>query len=428
MNKRYIIIILLALMIGIGIGKKWTSSSAQNIPENIHKGETAVEHWTCSMHPQIDQPAPGQCPICGMDLIPKNTETQDSLSPNAFVLSKKAMALAQVSTLKIGNEIPSKGNGNLKLTGRLTENSENIATQVVHIGGRIEKMYIQSEGDFVKKGQKIALVYSPELVTAQNELLQAMNIKEEQPVLYRSVRNKLKNWKLKENQIRQIEKTGKIITNMPVFADYTGYITKIKANEGIHLKEGGPLYQIADLSSLWVVADIYEKDLKNIKIGQKVKVNFNAYPDLSLMEKIDYIEPNLNGKTRTTQARILIQNRKHKFKPGMLAQISLLPTENSDKSFNNTIILPKTAILWTGKRSIVYIKKPGKQAVFEMRKVVLGKSLGDNIEVISGLKKGDEVVINGVFTIDASAQLQGKPSMMNTQGTKIKNNHAEMEM
>jgi len=426
MKNKNILFIIGALLIGLLLGKIIFGNPQVSIKKDIHRGETAIEHWTCSMHPQIDMPEPGQCPICGMDLIPKNEKSQDKLPENSFTLSKKAMDMASVETIKIGADTDQVKNESLILTGRLVENKENLAIQVAHTGGRIEKMYIEAEGDLVKKGQKIALIYSPELVTAQYEFLQAMKIKEEQPALYKSVRNKLKNWKLGEKQINHIEKSKKVISNMPIYADYSGYITKMKANEGKHLKEGEALFEIVDLSNLWVMADVYEKDISQIHRGQKTIVLLNAYPEKRISAMIDYVEPRLDPITRTAQVRIVLNNREQIYKPGMLAEIKVIKNKINTKK--GKIIIPKTAVLWTGKRSVVYIKRNSEKPLFEMRKIILGKTYGDKVEILAGLKPGDEIVVNGVFTIDASAQLQGKPSMMTSGGSKTGNKHSGMDM
>ena len=432
MKTKQIFYIAAILIAGIIIGKfifssNYTTRKSTKIDK--HKEETIIEHWTCSMHPQIDMPEPGQCPICGMDLIPKENAETGKLSEKAFTLTKRAMQLVEVETMKIG-EKRRKAVGNITLTGSVTENKENTATQTTHIAGRIEKMYVQSEGDFVRKGQKIALIYSPDLVTAQNELLQAMYIKDAQPELYRAVRQKLKYWKLTDRQINQIENSQKVIPNMPVYADYAGYISEIKANEGTHLKEGGALYKITDLSTVWIVADIYEKDLENIINGQAVEIRLNVFPGKVLKGKINYIEPTVNTKTRTAEARIVLSNNLKRLKPGMLAQIDVKIKSPEMREKGMRILLPKTAVLWTGKRSVVYIKLSGEVPAFEMKEIKTGKTYGDQLEVLSGLIPGDEVVINGVFTIDASAQLQGKPSMMNPKGNNAKttNTHAGMDM
>jgi len=407
---KYIILIGITLIIGILIGKyAFSNNTGQTkTATGQHAGETAVEHWTCSMHPQIDMPEPGQCPICGMDLIPKTEDKQDNASENAIKMTKTAMALANIETMQVGTSTNSN-QAVLTLPGKIAVNTDRSAMQTAHFGGRIEKLYFQSEGDFVRAGSLIALVYSPELVTAQNELLEAYYIKNEQPELYNSVRNKLKNWKISEKQISRIEHTKKVITNFPMYADHKGYITKVLVQEGNHIKEGTPIFELADLQKVWAVFDVYEKDLSALKTGQKIKIRINAYPSKEIKGKVSYIDPLVNETTGTVQVRVVLDNRKKLLKPGMLLEGIL-----QEKAGKQTgIMLPKTAVMWTGKRSIVYVKTNPEQPVFELREVQIGKEYKNDYEILSGLQQGEEVVVNGTFTVDATAQLQGKKSMMN---------------
>jgi Cu(I)/Ag(I) efflux system membrane fusion protein len=404
--KKYIIYIAL-LAVGLLLGWLLFGNSS-NTEQHDHTEETVVEHWTCSMHPQIDLPEFGPCPICGMDLIPM-TQDDSGLLIDSFRMSENAIALANIETIVIGNsEYASKI---LTLSGKISTNDKVSAVQTAHFGGRIEKLYYKTTGEFVNKGSLIANIYSPELVTAQNELIEALNIKESQPELYKAVRNKLKYWKISEKQILSIERNKKVISNFNVYANVSGYIADIYVVEGNHVKEGTPLFNVANLGSVWAVFDVYEQDIKNIKIGQSIAISLNAFPDKVINTRIDYIDPVLNSTTRTVSARATILNNDNSLKPGMLITSSL---EIGSKSKKNTVIvIPKTAVLWTGKRSVVYVKPSKGEPVFEMREVDLGNESSENYEILSGLESGEELVINGAFTVDAAAQLSGKKSMMN---------------
>ena len=191
--KKYITYIGV-LAIGLLIGWLVFGSSSKDETRD-HSTETIEEHWTCSMHPQIDLPEFGSCPICGMDLILRSDDNEE-LANNSFKMSKNAMALANIETVIIGeSKSESVANNVLQLSGKITANENASAMQTAHFGGRIERLYFKSEGEFVKKGALLATIYSPDLVTAQNELIEAMDVKELQPELYKAVRNKLKNWK-----------------------------------------------------------------------------------------------------------------------------------------------------------------------------------------------------------------------------------------
>lgn len=413
MKTKQIIKIIIILIIGIVIGKfAFTNNNSNNIM-NHSSTEKKEEHWTCSMHPEIDLPEFGSCPKCGMDLILRE-ENNEGLSSNKFKMSKNAMALANVETITIGNidAINNVSTNNvLTLSGKIATNEKTTSMQTAHFGGRIEHLYYRSVGEYVKKGGLIASIYSPELVTAQNEFIEALTIKNEQPELYKAVRNKLKNWKISEKQIQKIEHTNRVITNFNMYANVAGYIDEILIQEGNHINEGTPLFKVSNLASVWAVFDVYEQDIKQLKIGQKVMVKLNAYPEKEIMVKINFIDPNLNVATRTVQVRATLVNTKSKLKPGMILIGEVQLAEKSIVS--STIEIPKTAILWTGKRSIVYVKTGNDNSIFELREIELGTETVKGFQVLSGLEDGEEVVVNGTFTVDAAAQLQGKSSMMN---------------
>ncbi|WP_194850699.1 efflux RND transporter periplasmic adaptor subunit [Nonlabens antarcticus] len=423
MNKN-IIYISVALIVGLlGGFLLFGGGSADKATINVkdthdHSEEIASNQmWTCSMHPQIMQPEPGDCPICGMDLIPAESGA-DGLNANEIKMTDNAMALANIQTSLVGKG--QMGNNSLKLSGKIKANEESNAVQVTYFGGRIEKLYVNSTGERVGAGQRLATIYSPELVAAQQELLTASSLKESQPELYKAVRNKLKLWKLSEKQINAIETAGKVQENFPVFATVSGTVTMKMVEEGDYLKQGQPLYKIANLNTVWAEFDAYENQIASLKEGQTIKVTTNAYRNEVFDAKVSFIDPLLNSATRTVVVRAVLQNKKDLFKPGMFVEGII---EGTQTSTENTVSVPSTAVMWTGERSVVYVKTNPNEAIFEMREVLLGNANGDSYTILQGLKNGDEVVTNGTFTVDAAAQLQGKKSMMNASGGKTMTGH-----
>ncbi|ALM07453.1 RND transporter [Sediminicola sp. YIK13] len=386
--------------------------------EHDHTAEMANgEMWTCSMHPQIMQPEPGDCPICGMDLIPAESGA-DGLASNQFKMTKNAMALANIETMVVG-----AGNtkeGVLTLSGKIMENEEINGTQAAYFGGRVEKLNVNYEGEEIKKGQLLATIYSPELVSAQQELLTATRLKESQPELYKAVRNKLKLWKLSEKQIAQIENSDKVTENFPVYANTSGTVSKIMVEEGDYIKQGAALFSIADLSSVWAVFDSYENQVGSLKNNQAMTIVANSYPNTKFKAKISFIDPILNSSKRTVEVRAVLQNKDGLLKPGMFVQGSIMLSAGTMK---DRITIPESAILWTGERSVVYVKTDSEEPVFEMREVTLGTNVNGSYEVLDGLENGTEIVANGTFTVDAAAQLKGKKSMMNQEGGKTMTGH-----
>ena len=415
--KKYIVYLGI-LAVGLLLGWILFGGSPKEETDHNHDAVTETNQmWTCSMHPQIMQPAAGDCPICGMDLIPAESGS-DGLLAGQFKLTENAMALANIQTTVVG-----KGNaeGNtIKLSGKIAENEEANAVQVSYFSGRIEHLNVSFTGEEVRKGQLLATIYSPELYAAQQELITAASLKESQPALYKAVRNKLKLWKLSENQINQIEETQKVKENFPVYATVSGTVTEKLVEQGDFIKQGQPLLKIANLNTVWANFDVYENQIELFKKGQEVSVSTNANANKVFKGKVDFIDPILNSKTRTITLRVVLNNKDYVFKPGMFVSANIDSVKNENKEI---LSIPASAVLWTGERSVVYLKTNPDQTVFEMQEVVLGNQIGNEYEVLEGLLVGNEIVTNGTFTVDAAAQLQGKKSMMNKDGGKVMTGH-----
>jgi Cu(I)/Ag(I) efflux system membrane fusion protein len=408
MNKKIITTAVVFLLLGLGAGK-FLYERPHN--EKSHEAHTeTAQRWTCSMHPQIDLPEPGQCPICGMDLIPKTEGGQDN--PLRIKLTENAAALSDIQTITVGKISVDDSGQVVSYPGTIETDKETENVQTAHVGGRIEKLYYKSEGEYVKKGSLIAKIYSPELVTAQSEFLEAVRLKNSFPGLYKAARNKLKNWKLSEKQIQHIEAEKQVFTNIPVYAGYGGYIKEIYVGEGDYVKTGSPIFRLTGLSRVWAVVRVYEKDLPYLQKGMKIQFETQAYPGKTFTGTLNFISPEVDAQTRTVEVRADVANPEGLLKPGMLIEAKITKTKKGKPS---VITVPETAVLWTGKRSVVYVKVHPSAPEFEIREVVIGNEHGDFYEILSGLNTGDEVVVNGAFVIDAAAQLQGKKSMMNKE-------------
>ncbi len=395
------------LALGVFIG--WFLFGNSSTPKDTHQHDAATETiWTCSMHPQIQQNEPGKCPLCGMDLIPlANSST--AVDPLAVKMSETAIQLAEIQTMTIGKTLQSKA---LRLNGKVQADERLIYSQTTHIPGRIEELAVNFKGGFVNKGQVIAYIYSPDLVTAQEELFEALKIKEAQPALYRAAIEKLKNWKLSQEQIETIISEHKTADVFPIVSDFTGFVTLKKVNNGDHLMQGEVLYEIADLSKVWVLFDVYESDMSWIKKGQEIIYTVASVPGKTFIGRVQYIDPIIDSKTRVSKARVEVKNTNFTLKPEMFASGVL----NGNISSKDNISVPKTAVMWTGKRSVVYVQiKTADGITFKLREIVLGADLGDSFVVEAGLSQGEIIAINGTFSIDAAAQLAGKPSMMNRE-------------
>ncbi len=424
--KKTIIYIGAAVLIGFGIGYLIFGGSSMSTSAEIHthdEGAPSSEIWTCSMHPQIRQPEPGKCPICGMDLIPAAAEGTET-GMNEVKMTKNAMALANIQTLVIGGEV-AMDDGVVTLSGKIKMNEETTAIQASYFDGRIERLFVDFTGQEVRKGQMLATLYAPNLIAAQQELITAASLRETQPALYSAVRNKLKLWKLTEDQINAIEASGTVRENFPVYATVSGTVSEKLAAEGDYVKQGQPILKVSNLNTVWADFDAYESQIPNFKIGQEISVVSAAYPNREIPATISFVDPMLDTKTRTVTVRTVLKNSDGALKPGMFVKGKIRGTSARSE---NGVVVPASAILWTGERSLVYVKTHPHEPIFEMREVTLGNRNGEFYTVVSGLETGEEIVVNGTFTIDAAAQLQGKRSMMNEPGgrTSVGHDHGTM--
>ncbi|WP_075559956.1 efflux RND transporter periplasmic adaptor subunit [Parabacteroides timonensis] len=420
---QYIIFALAGLLVG------WLLFSPSSTPQadsshHDHSHDSIAGHshshdlqqdengvWTCSMHPQIRQDKPGKCPICGMDLIPvrKSGNNNENIDPSSIQLSEEAMALADVQTSRVSKENPVK---QVRLYGKIAPDERSLQSQTAHVGGRIENLAVDFTGETVHSGQTLATLYSPELFTAQQELLEA--IKMQQPALIQAAKEKLQLWKMTDAQITAIEQSGTTSPLVEIKSNTSGIVISKKVSQGDYVSQGAILFDVANLSKVWAMFDAYEVDLPFLSKGDPVEFTLQALPGKVYKGKIAFIDPIVNATSRTSRVRVEVSNPQMELKPEMYATATV---NAALKGYKDQIVVPQTAVLWTGKRAIVYVKQPDiSTPTFQMREVELGPSLGNAYVILKGLSDGEEIVTNGVFSIDASAQLEGKPSMMNNDG------------
>src|SRR5690606_17855609 len=248
----------------------------------------------------------------------------------------------------------------------------------------------------------------------QQELLEAAKLTDFQPLLLEAAKEKLRHWKMSDDQISKILDSGKVSSRVNIYANTGGVVVSKNVNQGDYITQGTALFTISDLSKLWAIFDAYEKDLPLLKVGDQLEYSLQGLPGKVYKGKIAFINPMIDVATRTAKVRVEVDNSDRNLKPEMYATARITaPLEQ----YNKEMVVPKSAVLWTGKRSIVYVKQPDTSTpAFRLREIVLGPLLGDNYVVMSGLANGEEIVTYGAFTVDASAQLEGKISMMNNVG------------
>ncbi len=404
-------------------GGKEASTAAAEVTAAEHEHEPGTL-WTCAMHPQIQMEAPGNCPICGMELIPMESGDEgDAEGDYTVKLSEVAMKIAEVSTVAVERKAPYK---EVYLPGKVMPDERRIAELTSRFPGRIEKLYVNFTGQKVRKGQILAKIYSPELVTAQRELFEAMKFQETNPAYYRAARNKLKLWDLTEGQIDEIAESGDVKFYFDVLSPLTGTVTMRMVSLGDYVKEGTSLFEIIDLSHVWVMFDAYESDIPWIKLGDIIKFKIKSIPNEIFESTVTFIDPVINPKSRVAGVRAELNNRKDLLKPEMLASGTL---KTMLPGGGEQLLVPKSAVLWSGKKAIVYVRTNNHDNMFRFTEITLGADAGDSYVVLDGLKDGELVATNGVFKIDAAAQLKGEKSMMNPEGGKpALGGHAGMNM
>lgn len=421
MKKLLIILPIITALLGLLVGYAVFSESIENDEELLH---SAIEDdiWTCSMHPQIRQNEPGSCPICGMDLVPLANNSNTNSNPNVFEMTEEAVQLANIQTIIVGED-NNVASGALKLNGKIQVNETAAASLVTHLPGRIEKLYVSSKGEKINIGDKIASIYSPELVAAQRELIEAKKLDAISPEILQAAKNKLKNWKVDDNFINQLLANEKIVENFTIYSKQSGVVMEKNVTVGDYVKLGDVLFNLQNLEKLWVLFDVYESDLAKISLGSEITFSTPSLSNKDFTAKITFIDPLINATTRVATIRAELNNYNRTLKPEMFVSGTI---KNKIHSSSSSIVrIPQSAILYTGERSVVYVKVPLTNIPsYEFKEISLGEKSGTSYEVIEGLENGEEVVVNGAFFIDASAQLNNQASMMN-RVVKIDGNESD---
>src|SRR5690606_8011663 len=286
-------------------------------------------------------------------------------------------------------------------------------------------LYVTFTGESVKEGQLIARIYSPDLLTAQQELLEAAKLQDLQPLLLDAAKEKLRLWKVSEDQINKILQSNSVSPYVNIHANTGGVVLTKNVNQGDYINQRSVLYTITNLSKLWAIFDAYATDLPFVNVGDQLEYSLQSLPGKIYKSRIAFTNTIQDETSSTAKIRPEAGKIDRKLKPEMYATGHIsAPLKGKGKE----IVNPKSAVLWTGKRSIVYVKQPNTSTpAFKLREIILGPSLGDQYAVLSGLENGEEIVTKGAFTVDASAQLEGKVSMMNNDQSPIETEHDDME-
>ncbi|TWU22395.1 Cation efflux system protein CusB precursor [Novipirellula galeiformis] len=424
--------------------------------------------WTCSMHPQIRRDGPGDCPICGMDLVPVR---ESAGGIRTVSISDAVKKLMKVETVPVQRRYVT---AEVRMVGKLQYDETRLAHITAWVSGRLERMFVDYTGVNVNQGDHMVQLYSEELYTGQEELIAATESAATsnrssrfiQPIdLAESAREKLRRLGMTKEQIQEIEQRRTPSESVTIYSPVGGIVVKKLKQEGERVQTGDRIYTVADLSQLWVQLDAYESDLAWLRYGQQVQFTTEAYPGEIFRGQIAFIDPVLNADTRTVRVRVNVSNEDGRLKPEMFVRaivesnvaaggrvldaslagkwispmhpeivkdepgncdicgmplvraetLGYVTAEPSDTA--KPLVVPVSAVLLTGTRAIVYIQIPdADKPTYEGREIVIGARAGDSYLVKSGLREGELVVIHGNFKLDSALQISAKPSMMTPQG------------
>lgn len=377
--------------------------------ETTGKAATVKQQYTCSMHPFIIRDEPGNCPICGMILTPLKTgagggQTTDQIVIDPVTIQNMGVRTAQVERRNLSRTIRTVGLVAYDEPRQYSVNSK--------VEGWVEKLHVNATGQPVQKGQPLLEIYSPDLVAAQQEYLLALanshrlaqnpypEIAAGAGRLLEAARTRLGYWDIDEPQIAALTENGKIRKSMTLYSPNSGVVTMKKVVEGMRVMAGEELMQIADLSRVWVIADLYEHDLPLVRVGQTATVEIPSAPGRGLQGRITYIYPSVENESRTVKARIEFANPGLELKPEMYANVVIATAAQGD-----ALVVPGGAVLRSGKGATVFVALG--EGRFEPRAVQTG--MGDeagNLQILSGLKEGEKVVTSAQFLLDSESRLQ----------------------
>jgi Cu(I)/Ag(I) efflux system membrane fusion protein len=303
----------------------------------------------------------------------------------------------------------------IRTVGIIEYDERRLSTINTKFEGWIEKLFVDYSGRYVRKGESLAAIYSPELLATEQEFInllkwarQGRDIKnnsvnsmlaKDAEAVMDAARQRLRLWDITDEQISEIEKTGTPVRTLTIYSPVSGYVVQKTALQGMKVMPGERLFDIADLSSVWIVSDIYEYELPLIKVGQKAKISLSYFPDREFLSRIDYIYPTITGETRTAKVRFTIPNPGGQLKPQMYTNVSVkIP-------LGEKLVLPEDAVIDTGTRQVVYVDKG--EGNFEPREISTGIRADGSVEVLRGLKAGEKVAASANFLIDSEAKLKG---------------------
>jgi Cu(I)/Ag(I) efflux system membrane fusion protein/cobalt-zinc-cadmium efflux system membrane fusion protein len=378
-----------------------------------HEHESAIEYWTCSMHPSVNLPEPGNCPICGMALVPVRAEAAPDASPpnrqrSTFTIDPTWQQAIAVTSAPVERQTLTE---TLRTVGRITYDENRMVDVNLKLSGWIQKLYVAETGQLVQEGQPLLELYSPDLLATQRDYLVALDtleslsespepeIVERAESLVAAARRRLLLWDLTPEQVIRLGETREVLDELPIVSPARGYVVAKHAVEGMFVNPGMRLYQIADLDTVWALVDIFEIDLPFVREGQTTTLSLTYDPERTWRGRVDYIYPTVESKTRTVKLRVVLDNPDLTLLPDMYVDVVL------EKRTGPVLALPREAVLDFGTRQVVYVDLGGGR--LQAREVATDPEVGGYVPITAGLKEGEMVVTSGHFLIDAESKVRG---------------------
>ncbi|MBC6611942.1 efflux RND transporter periplasmic adaptor subunit [Hymenobacter sp. BT507] len=407
---------LLLLLFFVACRQATPEADSATVPEadptpNPALAATAEQYYTCSMHPQIHEDEPGDCPICGMDLI-KVQHQSATTTAHTIRLSAQQVRLGGIKVRKVGEQptaTAATGTG-LTLTGRVVPNPENLTQVSARVPGRIERLYVRNPGETVRAGAPLFALYSEELQKAQLDFLLASAQQRElsgadnidYAPLVAAARNRLQLWGFTAAQLRQLLRAGKPLNPVPYFSSTSGVVQEVALREGDYVQEGTPVFSLVDLSTVWVEAQLYATDAA-VRAGQPVTVTFPSLPGREVAGRISFVNPEL-ADSKVTLVRVALPNPQRAYTPGLQAVVRMAPTSPQAPTAAGALRVPMAAVLQEQAGSSLWVRLPNGS--YENREVELGKQAGGQVEILSHLTAGEEVVVDGAYLLHSEYILQ----------------------
>ena len=357
--------------------------------------------YQSGMHPWIVQDEPGQCPICGMDLQPVSVSGQEEGAVRIDPVTQQNIGV-RTSTVEVA-ALPQTA----RTTGRFEASEEGQVAVSPKISGWVEALHVKYEGARVRAGQPLFALYSPELVSTQEEYLLALRnrerlagtgAEEDAERLVEAARRRLAYWDITAEQVRRLEETGEPQRALTFYAPAAGTVTETSVTEGQQVQAGQTLMRLTDLSTLWLMADVYEQDLAWVDVGTPAVIELPYAPGQPRTGRVSYLYDRLDPQARTVQARIAVPNPGGRLKPGMYATVTLTGHESAPRP-----VVPEEAVIRTGEQEVVVLALGDGR--FRPAEVVAGPSSGGRVQILDGLEGGEEVVTSAQFLIDSEARL-----------------------